>query len=63
MASTDLMQFAHQTTKAPRPPDNDEYADAEKNYQPKSPNFWMVIISMYMAIILVALDRMIIAIY
>ncbi|MCJ1399896.1 hypothetical protein MMC11_003099 [Xylographa trunciseda] len=57
------------TPKAPRPYDEeDEYGDAEKNFQPKSPRFWMIIIGMYASIFLVALvnfaeneDRMIIA--
>jgi hypothetical protein len=33
----------------------DEYADAEKNFQPKSLKFWTIIIGMYMSIFLVAL--------
>lgn len=33
----------------------DEYADAEKNYQPKTLKFWSVLIGMYMSIFLVAL--------
>ena len=39
----------------------DEYADAEKNFKPKSLKFWTIIIGMYMSILIVALDRMIIA--
>ncbi|KAI4636024.1 hypothetical protein J4E83_000978 [Alternaria metachromatica] len=38
-----------------------EYADSEENYKPKTLNFWLVIISIYLAFFLVALDRMIIA--
>ena len=38
-----------------------EYEDAEKNFNIKSPKFWIIIVSMYMAIFLVALDRLIIA--
>ncbi|KAF7563414.1 hypothetical protein G7046_g725 [Stylonectria norvegica] len=41
--------------------EEDEYADAEKNYQPKTLKFWIIILSMYASIFLVALDRMIIA--
>jgi len=37
-----------------------EYADAEENYKPKTLKFWLVIISIYLAFFLVALDRMII---
>ncbi|KAI4650396.1 hypothetical protein J4E93_002752 [Alternaria ventricosa] len=38
-----------------------EYADSEENYKPKTLKFWLVIISIYLAFFLVALDRMIIA--
>jgi hypothetical protein len=38
-----------------------EYADAEKNYDPKSLKFWLIMISVYLSFFLVALDRMIIA--
>ena len=37
-----------------------EYADSEENYKPKTLKFWLVIISIYLAFFLVALDRMII---
>ena len=51
-----------QSTKPGPPVDHqDEYADAEKNFNPKSPKFWILIISVYASIFLVALDRMIIA--
>ena len=33
----------------------DEYEDAEKNFQPRSPKFWSIIIGMYLSIFLVAL--------
>ena len=33
----------------------DEYEDAEKNYQPKSPKFWTILIGVYLSIFLVAL--------
>ena len=33
----------------------DEYADAEKNYQPRSLKFWTILIGMYLAMFLVAL--------
>ncbi|KAK4442682.1 major facilitator superfamily domain-containing protein [Podospora aff. communis PSN243] len=39
----------------------DEYADAEQNFQPRSFKFWTIIIGMYLAMFLVALDRLIIA--
>ena len=32
-----------------------EYEDAEKNFRPKSPKFWTIIIGMYLSIFLVAL--------
>ncbi|KAF6234141.1 hypothetical protein HO173_007561 [Letharia columbiana] len=58
----DSLQSAQRAPKAPRPFDeDDEYGDAEKNFQPRSPRFWMIIIGMYASIFLVALDRMIIA--
>jgi len=48
--------------KAVRPfVEDDDYADAEKNFNTKSPKFWLIIISVYFSIFLVALDRMIIA--
>ncbi|KAF2799290.1 MFS general substrate transporter [Melanomma pulvis-pyrius CBS 109.77] len=48
-------------TASAQPAPKDEYADAEKNYKPKSLKFWIIIFSMYASIFLVALDRMIIA--
>lgn len=33
----------------------DEYADAERNYQPRSLKFWTILIGMYLAMFLVAL--------
>ncbi|KAK5659837.1 hypothetical protein OQA88_13300 [Cercophora sp. LCS_1] len=41
---------------------SDEYDDAERNYQPRSLKFWTILIGMYLAMFLVALDRTIIAI-
>ncbi|KKK20441.1 hypothetical protein ARAM_002914 [Aspergillus rambellii] len=38
-----------------------EYADAERNYQLKSPKFWTIILGVYLSIFLIALDRTIIA--
>ncbi|CAG9945077.1 unnamed protein product [Clonostachys rosea f. rosea IK726] len=38
-----------------------EYEDAERNYQPKTLKFWTILIGMYLSMFLVALDRMIIA--
>jgi hypothetical protein len=43
-----------QHTKSPEQPP-DEYADAERNYQPRSLKFWSIILGMYLAIFLVAL--------
>ncbi|KAK0648244.1 major facilitator superfamily domain-containing protein [Cercophora newfieldiana] len=47
-------------TDSPSEP-SDEYEDAEQNYQPKSLKFWTILIGMYLAMFLVALDRIIIA--
>ncbi|KAL3467006.1 major facilitator superfamily domain-containing protein [Aspergillus heterothallicus] len=47
--------------QAKSPDQPGEYADAERNYQPRSPKFWLIILGMYLAIFLVALDRTIIA--
>lgn len=58
MSSTDS---APPVSASAQPAPKDEYADAEKNYKPKSPKFWIIIFSMYASIFLVALDRMIIA--
>jgi hypothetical protein len=58
MSSADSLQSAQRApkAKAPRPFDeDDEYGDAEKNFQPRSPKFWMIIIGMYASIFLVAL--------
>jgi hypothetical protein len=30
--------------------ENDEYEDAERNNKPKSPNFWAILIGMYLSI-------------
>ncbi|KAL2786252.1 major facilitator superfamily domain-containing protein [Aspergillus keveii] len=49
-----------QHARSPEQPP-DEYADAERNYQPRSLKFWSIILGMYLAIFLVALDRTIIA--
>ncbi|KAK3389293.1 azole resistance protein [Podospora didyma] len=40
---------------------DDEYQDAEQNYKPKSLKFWSIMLGMYLAMFLVALDRTIIA--
>lgn len=56
MSSADSLQSAQRAPKAPRPfGEDDEYGDAEKNFQPRSPRFWMIIIGMYASIFLVAL--------
>ncbi|KAF1936695.1 MFS general substrate transporter [Clathrospora elynae] len=47
-------------TSSPPPPPN-EQEDAEKNCNPKSLKFWLVIISVHLPFFLIALDRMIIA--
>lgn len=38
-----------------------EYEDAERNYNPKSIKFWSILIGIFLAILLVGLDRTIIA--
>ncbi len=40
---------------------DNEYEDAEKNYQPKSIKFWSIMIGIYLSMFIVALDRTIIA--
>jgi len=45
---------------SPSASEGNEYADSEENYKPKTLKFWLVIISIYLAFFLVALDRMII---
>ena len=61
MSPNDPLPSAEPSLKTPQPTDEDEeYADAEKNFQPKSPKFWAIIVSVYLSIFLVALDRMII---
>ncbi|KAL9075033.1 MAG: hypothetical protein Q9157_004168 [Trypethelium eluteriae] len=62
MSSADSSPSTHGASKAPSPSDNDDkYADAEKNFNVRSPKFWIIIIGIYVSIFLVALDRMIIA--
>ncbi|KAL2871714.1 MDR family MFS transporter [Aspergillus lucknowensis] len=53
------MSLVDEQTKPGGQPD--EYADAERNYQPKSLKFWLIILGMYLSLFLVALDRTIIA--
>lgn len=58
MSSTAPVQDAQlppQAEPAPLVDQVDEYDDAEKNFQPKSPRFWIIIIGMYLSIFLVAL--------
>ncbi|KAE9364812.1 azole resistance protein [Stipitochalara longipes BDJ] len=45
----------------PVQPIDDEYEDAEKNYQPKSLKFWTIMTGVYLSTFLVGLDRTIIA--
>jgi hypothetical protein len=48
MSSADSLQVAQRAPKALLPFDEDnEYADAEKNFQPKFPKFWMMVIVMF----------------
>lgn len=62
MSPTDPVTPTHEVSnEAHSSQEDEEYADAEKNFKPKSLKFWLIIIGMYMAIFLVALDRMIIA--
>ncbi|KAI4961381.1 hypothetical protein J4E86_000409 [Alternaria arbusti] len=51
----------HEKDASPSASRGNEYADSEENYKPKTLKFWLVIISIYLAFFLVALDRMIIA--
>ncbi|KAL2807747.1 major facilitator superfamily domain-containing protein [Aspergillus granulosus] len=53
--------MASATDQTKSPEQAEEYADAERNYQPGSLKFWLIILGMYLAIFLVALDRTIIA--
>lgn len=56
MSSAEPVQSGQDSPKTPQPVDDaDEYEDAEKNFQPKSPKFWLVIVGMYLSIFLVAL--------
>jgi hypothetical protein len=57
LQSTDKTPMANKPTQ----PVDDQYEDAEKNYQPKSLKFWMIMTSVYLSTSLVALDRTIIA--
>ncbi|KIV78950.1 hypothetical protein PV11_06548 [Exophiala sideris] len=62
MSPTDSVPPAREASAEPQPPKEDEeYADAEKNFKPTSLKFWLIIIGMYISIFLVALDRIIIA--
>ncbi|KAL2819304.1 major facilitator superfamily domain-containing protein [Aspergillus cavernicola] len=53
------MSSTAEKTKSGEQPD--DYADAESNFQPKSPKFWLIMSGMYLSVFLVALDRTIIA--
>jgi hypothetical protein len=61
--TTRTSKFSHKTEKVATPEATvvNEYADAEKNYDPKSLKFWLIILSVYLSFFLVALDRMIVA--
>lgn len=45
------------TTKPVANPGDSEYDDAERNYQPRSVKFWMILCGMYFSLFLVALVR------
>ena len=58
MSSTDSVHSTEQTIPAEQVQQGkaiDEYEDAEKSFQLKSPKFWTIIIGMYLSIFLVAL--------
>jgi hypothetical protein len=57
LQSTDKTPIADK----PAQPVDDQYEDTEKNYQPKSQKFWMIMTGVYLSTFLVALDRTIIA--
>ena len=57
MSSTDSTQPNHEGL----PEESTTYEDDERNFQPKSLKFWTIISGVYIAIFLVALDRLIIA--
>ncbi|KAK0610960.1 major facilitator superfamily domain-containing protein [Immersiella caudata] len=61
MTATPLEKSSERTEAAGSADSLDEYADAEVNFQPRSLKFWTIIIGMYLALFLVALDRLIIA--
>ncbi|KAF2815351.1 MFS general substrate transporter [Mytilinidion resinicola] len=62
MSSAHSAPSAQEAAKLPPPlQEDDENADSERNFQPKSLKFWVIIGAIYAAIFLVALDRMIIA--
>ena len=56
------LQSTDKTPMADRPaqPVDDQYEDAEKNYQTKYLKFWMIMAGVYLATFLVALDQTII---
>jgi MFS family permease len=62
MSTSNSEPFTEQEPK-PREParQDEEYADAEKNFQPRTLKFWLIMVSIYISIFLVALDRLIIA--
>jgi len=50
-------QNSSTTDKSEQSVVDDEYEDAEKNYQPKSLKFWIILTGMYLSVFIVALDR------
>ena len=57
----DSVPSAHPALKDPSPSSKDhKQANAEQNFNPKSAKFWIIILSVYVSIFLVMLDRMII---
>lgn len=64
-SASSTIEKGHSSSKpSPLPaqalPEN-EYQDAEQNYNTQSSQFWLIILSVYLSFFLVALDRMIIA--
>ena len=56
MSPTKSLQTAQHESKIPQPYDEDaDYDNAERNFQPRSPKFWMIMIGVYASIFLVAL--------
>lgn len=62
IASTTSPTQTHHDTNLTSNPNNDTREDpTEITYNPRSPAFWLVVLAVYLAFFLIALDRMIIA--